>query len=453
MPKQSIYYVGSVEEVSHHAEPLQRKMPINLAAPEETLRLAQPGDLAIFSSEHFDRCRDACRQLKQRRCATLYAIDGILEWRNAWENRADEPACPWTMRPVLSHKVACIGQSQTRVLDAWGNINKTETVGLPRLDAIQPTQRRTDGEFRVLVMTAKTPGFTEQQVENTRRALSDLKNWFEQHPVVAGRRIQPVWRLTGGLDRSIDVTNQASDLSGGELRAVLKNVDAVITTPSTSILESMLCGLPVASLEYNPCPSYLPTAWEISAACQIDFVVRELIDRPAVKMLWQQTLLHDHLECEYGAADNAAGKRSATDRMCELIDRMMVTARQSVGAGLELAFPAKMLATSRAETLLLPEQSFNLQQLFPGHESFANFDMMELQAELAHARREIEYRQSLLDQAKSELAEAHAILFSIEKHPIAGPIVKARRKMLDWLGSWKKNKAKTERVAARDCSQ
>lgn len=344
MPKQSIYYVGSVEEVSHHAEPLQAKLPVIIAAPEETLRLAQPGDLTIFSSEHFDRCRDACRQLKQRNCATLYAIDGILEWRNAWENRADEPACPWTMRPVLSHKVACIGQSQTRVLDAWGNINKTETVGLPRLDAIQPTSRPADGEFRVLVMTAKTPGFTEQQIDNTRRALCDLKTWFEQHPVVAGRRVQPVWRLTRGLDRSIDVANQVSDLSGGELRAVMKNVDAVISTPSTSILEGMLCGLPVASLEYNPCPSYLPTVWQINAAAQIDFVLRELIERPAAKMVWQQSLLHDHLECVHwqgglGAAENGNGNgnQSATDRMCELIDRMLTIARQSVEAGAELA--------------------------------------------------------------------------------------------------------------------
>ncbi len=113
MAPQSIFFVGTQTEVGHHASPLQKRLAnVVVAPPEDVLSTARPADLAIFSSEHFDRFRDACCQLKQRDVATLYLIDGILEWRNAWDNRKNEPACPWTMRPVLSHKVACIGPSQ-----------------------------------------------------------------------------------------------------------------------------------------------------------------------------------------------------------------------------------------------------------------------------------------------------------------------------------------------------
>ena len=68
---------------------------------------------------------------------------------------ARRSACPYTMRPILAHKAACIGASQAHVLNQWSNSGKTEVVGIPRLDAIpaQPHPPRNDREFRVLVMT------------------------------------------------------------------------------------------------------------------------------------------------------------------------------------------------------------------------------------------------------------------------------------------------------------
>src|SRR5690606_39203009 len=95
----------------------------------------QPGDLAIFFSEHFDRFRTLCKKLKQQNIATIYAVDGILEWRNAWENRPEEIACPWTMRPCLADVVATIGWRQQSVLEAWGNRNCVP-IGMPRLDEL-----------------------------------------------------------------------------------------------------------------------------------------------------------------------------------------------------------------------------------------------------------------------------------------------------------------------------
>ncbi len=134
MSQASVFFVGQPGEVAHHAAPFQSRLNVQIVEPHEVLQKSSPGDLAIFYSEHFDRFRDACQRLKQQNVATLYMIDGILEWRNAWENRRDEVACPYTMRPVLAHKVACIGNSQARVLESWGNQGKTEVIGIPRLD-------------------------------------------------------------------------------------------------------------------------------------------------------------------------------------------------------------------------------------------------------------------------------------------------------------------------------
>ena len=146
MPPSTVHFVGTESEVTHHAAPLDGKIEYQITSAESVSEVAQPGDVAIFLSEHFDRFRDACDRLKKNNVATLYMLDGILEWRNAWEDAIDGPACPFTMRPVLSHKVACIGMSQKRILDSWGNASKTEVVGVPRFDRLpRPPIEMPDG--------------------------------------------------------------------------------------------------------------------------------------------------------------------------------------------------------------------------------------------------------------------------------------------------------------------
>ena len=67
-----------------------------------------------------------------------------------------------------------------------------------------------------------------------------------------------------------------------------------------------------------------------------------------------------------------------------------------------------------------------------------------LQVELSHARREISYLHRELAQIQSELDQAHQIFEQIEKHPIAGPIVRIRQKMLDLMAAIRKRKNKLD---------
>ena len=103
MPPASIFFAGQPHEVAHHAAPFRDQLDVKVADADVVLQQAQRGDLVIFYSEHFERFRECCQQLKSRNVATIYMIDGILEWRNAWENKPDEIASPYAMRPALSH--------------------------------------------------------------------------------------------------------------------------------------------------------------------------------------------------------------------------------------------------------------------------------------------------------------------------------------------------------------
>ncbi|MEM9940234.1 MAG: hypothetical protein AAF939_01515 [Planctomycetota bacterium] len=427
----SVFFVGTEKEVAHHASPFSTTLEIQIVPPETVADVARSGDVAIFYSEHFDRFRSSCQQLRRNQVATIYMIDGILEWRNAWVNREDEVACPYTMRPVLSHKVACIGDSQARILDSWGNSTKTEVVGIPRLDEVRPVQRnrKESDPIRILVMTAKTPGFTSEQIETTQQSLKDLKQWFEQSQINHPGKYEVVWRLTGQLNDALGLENRWHDFTGKELADQLLYVDAVITTPSTAMLEAMKFERPVALLDYHNCPHYVPACWTISTADQFDSVIEQLAHPSDTMMHFQKTILKDSLQ----------SFESSTERMIQLVQKMASAAKQQIQAGEELKFSSPILDPPASLS-----GKFSHRQFYPSVTEFEISDLTMAQLELSHSRREIKHLHEVISQLKMELGQAHQIFEEIESHPIAGPIVRIRRKLLELISAIRKRKNKTD---------
>ncbi|MFN6206830.1 MAG: hypothetical protein ACK49R_10335 [Planctomycetota bacterium] len=426
--RQAVYMAGSDAEAGHHVQSLRSRLPLECLSPEALLGTCQPGDLVLFYSEHFDRFRAVVEALRARQVGTLYLIDGILEWRNAWENRLEEPACPWTMRPVLCDVAACIGTSQARILAGWGNFGRLEIVGVPRFDRLrepfltrQFPRRDRDGQFRLLVMTAKCPGFTPDQIATTVRSLQDVRDQFPRR-LADGREVVVTWRLTAGLADSLQVENQIMDLTGVELSKVLAEQDAVISTPSTAGLEAMLTGRPLAWLDYHRVPQWVPAAWTIGSAEDLPKVIEELARPAARRMLWQEQLLLDHLYLG----------EPATERLDRLLQRMLQRLAEAVNASAPVDFSGPLLEPPSSQAL-----DFDHASLYPSFSEFEEREITVLQTEWAHARREIAQLQRELRQARSELAEAHAIFDEIHRHPIAGPVVRLRQRMIEQVRVWR----------------
>jgi hypothetical protein len=179
------------------------------------------------------------------------------------------------------------------------------------------------------------------------------------------------------LDTSIGVPNQLTNLSDQELTEILNTVDAVITTPSTTMLEAMLKGVPVALLDYNNCPHYVPAAWTISAPRHLDQVLPELVDPPPAKMLYQDTVLHDALECRSPAAP----------RMLQLIDEMIRIAGRCREQNQPVAFPPRIL-TDQQQGYHLPEERFDMRALYPNHPVFSDMDRAALQVQIEQLKQE-----------------------------------------------------------------
>ena len=316
-----------------------------------------------------------CRAM-ERGIPTLLVADGILEYRNTFAH--PQVAAGAVYQPAPAHKVACLGRSQARILESWGNTTQCEITGSARFDHFAKLTRRQRpalAPFRVLVMTALTPYFTPEQHAAVRQSLRDVKEFFARTPALKDVPLEVEWRLTKGLQQEIGVDTVVTDLSGRELTEVLQKVDAVISTPSTSMVEAMLLGLPVAVLDYCNCPHYVQPAWRITAAAHLLPTMTELVVPPAARILFQETTLHDTLECRTPAAP----------RLLQLASEMIVRGQQARATGQPLHFPARLLPVGGAD-LVAEEESFDLAALYPGQPQFGQNDVRQLQVEVGRLR-------------------------------------------------------------------
>lgn len=343
-------------------------------------------DLAIVGDERPWVNRRAIRHVQARGIPVLFFPDGILEWRNQFSNPLlvdPREAVPAVFMPVLSDKVACIGKSQARVLESWGNTGKCEIVGAPRLDyclelrkqlsASRPSRR---GDSVLLVQTARNPAFNASQEKNLVQALSDVSRLVSMWNQERSHPIRVVWRLAAAVAEKLPMlAGEASPFETVALSEVLTEVDAVISTPSTAMLEAMACGIPTALLDYNNAPQYVQAAWSVTSPEHLSSTIEELLDPPAPRLLCQEYFARDSLELGEPASVLAA----------RLISEMVTIRRKRLrGApGRRVEFPTRILREpdSRDDG----SGGIPLRSLYPGHSVFLT-DTARLQVEVAELR-------------------------------------------------------------------
>lgn len=336
----------------------------------DVLERARP-DLVLCVNDWPDEiaaCLDAARQA---RIPSLVLQDGILEWRCQYENPLFGAGGGGPQhQPVLADKIACLGAQSARHIASWGNADKVEVTGMPRLDHL--LARRVPPPVRpgrrILVMTAKNSGFTPEQRAITRRSLEDVKAHLGSLSDVQVR-----WRIGRDLAESLGVPNEFRTADSEELASILSGVDAVVTTPSTALLEAMLAGRPVAALDYHNVPRFVATAWTISAGEQIAPVLAELLDPSPRKIAFQEMCLRDSLECNGPAAP----------RVARLIGEMIAAAGR-IPAGAPWRLPPNLLGPGIPAT---PIAQPALGELYPEQPLFAERDVRDLQVRLARARK------------------------------------------------------------------
>ena len=316
------------------------------------------------------------RILTAGRIPILILSDGILEYRNTWENPG--VAAGSMFQPLFGHKLACIGKSQARTVESWGAAGKCEVVGLPRLDEMEHAEYlpiENEGPFRLLVATANTPAFTDQQRAKVTESLKALKSRFEKNPWVNKRPLEVTWRVTDGLDSEIGLEFESS---GAQKKISLSDAielsDAVITTPSTLYLESVMKRRPTALLDFSNSPSYVNSAWTISSPVHINQVLSELAEPAPAKMLFQRAVLHDNLEM--GVCSKS--------RLYALINTMVKCGVSARKDNTPINLPTRILSDPQ-RGIHQVEGEFDFARLYRDNPNFKITDVHYLQQELNQA--------------------------------------------------------------------
>ncbi|MDB4386536.1 hypothetical protein N9Z47_04140, partial [bacterium] len=321
----------------------------------------------------------------------LILADGILEYRNTWQNPTIADGS--IFQPMIGHKLACIGNSQARHIESWGNDGKCEVTGLPRFDSVfnseyLPIQK--DGPFRLLIATANSPAFDAVQRNRVLDSIRALQQRFEKHRQINRRPVEVTWRLTDGLHEELNLPRRRDQSDRPHtLSDMVELSDAVITTPSTLYLDSVTKNRPTAILDFNNTPAYVNSAWTISAPLHINDVLKELENPPPPKMFYQQSALRDHLE----------HRGSAKQRMHQLIETMVEIGVKARISNQTLSFPAKILQTSPRE-IQTAETDWDTHCLYPNNPVFQNTQVSRLQQELNQAI-------ARLNQLPNELQKKH----------------------------------------------
>lgn len=257
-------------------------------------------DAFICSCEHHWPTRLAIAACKKLGIPTFHVIDGIVEWRNLFENpRTSEKANGAPLfQPLISDHTFAMGQVQQRALQWLGN-SAVHATGLPRLDGVVAAPCRFGkpaGPPRLLVATANTPWFTEAQEEQFGREFERL---------IAGLpgavpHLQCTWRLAAPVVEKFKLPHALAESAAQTLAAT----DALVTTPSSLAIEAMLLGVPTLIFDPYACPVLTPSAWAATSADSVLQLLPSLLAPDA-----KRASLQDSLRDLIAPADGKAAER------------------------------------------------------------------------------------------------------------------------------------------------
>lgn len=341
-------------------------------------------DIVIGINEYHLKIAECYKVANELGIPTLTIQDGVLEWRYLFENpmfSGSEFGVPLHF-PIIADKYACIGPWWKSLIAAMGNVEKVELTGMPKMDLLEnhsiPFARKSVLPKKILVMTAAKPWFTDKQKDIVFRMLADLKSYFEKRD-----DIETVWRVTKDLDKDLRVKGAFIQKESIELATQLNACDAVISTTSTAMIETLLMGKPLAKIDYFNSPPLFPTVWSITAQNHIEDTINSLLAPTPEQCYWQEVFKNQVLSpIGFGAI-----------KVGELILKMI---------HFKEANPFKMLPVNMLDdNYELPESNrITAELLYPKRQSLKTHDFEWLRRRLIRLERENNLLQEEVSQRK-----------------------------------------------------
>jgi len=291
MPRQK--FVGFVGEI-----PARFKGVFEFVKKKQYLQaaglVAQAG-LVITHSHLSPRANYFILQAKARGIATLFLVDGPLEWSNSYLNPSLRKTNPffrgYLMEPLIHDAILAVSAAQASYL-AFRNPDRDLTFMTyknKRLSSARSAASSTR-HWQFLITTAKTPYFDDKEKDNLIHLLRRLTAALEQGGY------SYVFRI---FDKALrEALLPKENLLEGSFEDVLQQVECVIATPSSVLLQSMASDKPVGTLIYRDTPLFYQSGWLVGDLYSMEATLASMISREDTRMDFQSYCLEQNVSQE-----------------------------------------------------------------------------------------------------------------------------------------------------------
>lgn len=218
---------------------------------------------------------------------TALVSDGIIEWCNMFENPFLRKMDIELYHPIIHDLFICVGEEEKRYFEFLSNkcalylpsrvITNFEKIPLPYNN-------------KILITTANTAYFNVEErlnlVELLRKTIEDLKNENVMYRIYDQYLIDQL---------NIESKDNYINCSFEE---ILKEVDIVITTPSSIVVNSIYHERAVAQLIYRDSPLFIQSGWQINGSINCLKTINSMKSRDYHRINYQKYQLANYIDID-----------------------------------------------------------------------------------------------------------------------------------------------------------
>ena len=291
MPRQKfVGFVGEIPDKFKNAFEFIKKKQYLKASD-----LVCQASMVITHSYLSPRANYFILQAKARGIPTLFLVDGPLEWSNSYHNpslrKTNRFFHGYLMEPLIHDAILTVSPAQASYL-AFRNPGRDITYmtyknkRITSVTSAPPSVKR----WQFLITTAKTPYFEDTEKHNLIHLLRHLIAVLEQSGY------SYVFRIFD--DALIEALSPKGNLLDGSFAEALQQVECVIGTPSSVLLQSMASEKPTGTLIYRDSPLFYQTGWLVGDLYSLEATLASMISREETRMGFQTYCLEQNLSQE-----------------------------------------------------------------------------------------------------------------------------------------------------------
>jgi SAM-dependent methyltransferase len=196
--------------------------------------------------------------------------------------------------PMFCDAAACMGQMSYELIKKANPRKKLYVTGFPYFDSLVTDKSKTEHEgTNVLIVTS--PTFTRSGDETQKRFIKQLYTQAKKDLPKMNIEL----RSKNYLDEIPSVKSKE-----GPIHDILRETDIVLGTPSTTLLESMVLGIPTAMIRIpGERKQFMECSWTVSRIGDVKSVVTNMINAPSAALDLQAKRAHSMTKCLDGPAE------------------------------------------------------------------------------------------------------------------------------------------------------